>query len=121
MLNAPITIQEFQLAVATSLNNKAPVSDGPHVDVQEIWTELLTFVLNLKHRVPPHYYESTIKTKEKQCTAYRPMSLLYTDFTNITSVLAIQEMHFNLQLSTDNLGNCVIFSLDDAKAFNSVE
>lgn len=35
--------------------------------------------------------------------------------------LAIQEMHLNLQLSTDILGNYAIFLLDDAQAFNSIE
>lgn len=63
MLNAPITIQESQLAVATSLNHKAPGSDG---NVQKKCTELLT--LSLKHRVPStcfllwKYYQNKGKT-----------------------------------------------------------
>lgn len=102
-LNASITLEELQVAVASSPRAKAPGIDGLPIKIYKIFgdvllPELLSIIMEAKGqgRLPQSMYEAIIVGLLKAgkdptvAVSYRPISLLTTDLKILAKVLAIR-------------------------------
>ena len=100
-LNAPLTLEEFQVALATFPNSKAPGSDGLPIELYKkfggvLLPELLHMLKNAfdTDSLPGSMYEAVVVVILKpgkelnNPDSYRPISLLNTDLKLLTKVIA---------------------------------